>query len=245
MESYFYDLRNKVDNKEWRARAKRDLVFQLFRKYSNTENAKMLDYGCGTGVLLQQFEKKFSLPSYGIDISYQAIKYCRKRGLARVKLFNGKRIPFKENSFNIVTAIDVLEHIQNDIYALSEIKRVLNKNGIAILLVPAHPKLWSTRDKNLHHFRRYRVGELEEKCKKVDLKILATKNVDFSLYFLFSFLHKFSSKVKGIAQMGLDTASTNFIFNELLFLYELIENKIQIFTTFPIGLSIVVIARKV
>lgn len=247
MKSYFYDLRYQVDNREWRARAKRDLVFRLWSKYQSKKNANILDFGCGTGVLQEQFEKQFGVTGYGIDTSKEAIGYCRKRGLSRVRVFDGKRIPFQAESFDLVTAIDVLEHVKNDFLALAEIKRVLKKNGLAILLVPAHQRLWSTRDINLKHFRRYEKGELESKCQQIEFKLLTSKNVDFALYFLFSLICKLSPKKKGIPNLKMDiaTASTNKFVNEVIFLYELLENKFQDLTTFPIGLSIAVVVRKV
>lgn len=246
MKTYFYALRYKVDNEEWRARAKRALVFQLWEKYQRkTTNVKLLDLGCGTGVLLEQFEKRFKIKGYGIDTSTEAIKYCKRRGLSQVKKFDGKKIPFKDKLFDLLTAIDVLEHVKDDLKALYEINRVLKKNGLAIFLVPAHSKLWSTRDINLGHFRRYDIGELEKKCKKVGFNILTSKNVDFAIYFLFSLIHLFALKRKGMAQLKMDTASTNKVLNEIMFKYEQLENKLQNLITFPIGLSIAVVVQKV
>lgn len=246
MKSYFYDLRYQVDREEWRARAKRDLVFRLWKKYQPRKKEAILDFGCGTGVLQEQFEKLFSVTGYGVDTSGEAIGYCRKRGLSRVRVFDGKKIPYKAASFDLVTAIDVLEHIKDDLTALGEIKRVLKQDGLAILLVPAHRKLWSTRDINLKHFRRYEKGELESKCKQARLKLLTSKNVDFALYFLFYMICLLASKKRGIPNLKMDiaTASTNKFVNEIIFLYELMENKFQNFATFPIGLSIAVVVQK-
>ncbi len=251
METYFYDLRYQVDKYEWRARAKRDLVFQLFGKYRNqdlrNETTRILDFGCGTGVLLEEFEKKFNVEGFGIDNSKKAIDYCKKRGFGRVKISDGVKIPFKAGYFDLVTAIDVLEHIENDLEALGQIKRVLKKLGLAIFLVPAHPKLWSTRDINLQHFRRYKIGELESKCKKLGFKLLENKNADFALYFLFALICLLAPKKNGIPNLKMDTAtaSTNKFINEIIFMYEQLENKLQQFTTFPIGLSIVVVVQKI
>lgn len=253
MKSYFYDLRYIADIEAWRIRAKRDLVFKFWEKYQSgvamdmNETPNILDFGCGTGVLQEKFESQFKVKAFGIDISKKAISYCQKRGLSRVKIFNGIKIPFKTNYFNLVTAIDVLEHINDDLQALREIKRVLKRDGLAILLVPAHSRLWSTRDINLKHIRRYDVGELEDKCQKVGFKILDSKNVDFALYFLFSVICFLAPKKNGIPNLKMDTetAYTNKLINEIIFLYELLENKIQNFATFPIGLSIAVVAQKI
>lgn len=249
METCFYELRYKVDRYEWRARAKRSLVFQLWEKYRPPidRDINILDYGCGTGVLQEEFEKKFEAIGFGIDVSKKAINYCKKRGLNRIKLFNGKKIPFKSGYFDLVTAVDVLEHIEDDLGSLREIKRVLKKGGVAILLVPAHPRLWSTRDINLHHIRRYQVRELEDKCKLVGFKLLSSKNVDFALYFLFYMICLLASERNGIPQFKIDiaTASTNKFINEIIFAYESMENILQKFITFPVGLSIAVVAQKV
>ena len=162
-------------------------------------------------------------------------------------MFNGKKIPFKSDYFGLVTAIDVLEHIEDDLGALREIKRVLKKGGLAILLVPAHPRLWSTRDVNLHHFRRYQAGELEGRCKLAGFKLLSSKNVDFALYLLFNIICLSAPKKNGIPQLKMDiaTASTNKFINEIIFAYEWMENILQKFITFPIGLSIAVVVQKV
>ncbi len=94
MKNYYYDLRYLVDQTEWRAKAKRELVFQLWRKYLpiyiKTRKVQMLDFGCGTGVLQEQFEKKFNAEGFGIDTSKKAIEYCKKRGLTRIKTYHGK-----------------------------------------------------------------------------------------------------------------------------------------------------------
>lgn len=246
MKDYFYDLRYQVDNTEWRARAKRDLVFRLWSKYrkkdSKVEN--ILDFGCGSGILQEQFEKRYNVKAFGLDTSKKAISYCRKRGLFRVRLLRGTKIPYKDNYFDLVTAIDVVEHIKDDLKALDEIKRVLKKDGLAILIVPAHSKLWSTRDINLAHFRRYNKGELEKRCSLSGLKLLASKNVDFAVYFLFVLLYKLAPKAKGVVCMGMDTAMTNKFLNEVMYVYELLENRVQDLTTFPTGLSIAVVAQK-
>lgn len=252
MKSYFYDLRYISDIEAWRIRAKRDLVFKFWGKYQSKVTKGMnkmpniLDFGCGTGVLQEQFENKFKVKAFGIDISKKAINYCQKRGLSRVKVFRGIKIPFKTNYFSLVTAIDVLEHINDDLQALREIKRVLKKNGLAILLVPAHSTLWSTRDVNLKHFRRYNAGELEKKCNTVGFKLLSSKNVDFAIFFVFSLICLFASKKNGVPNLKMDveTASGNKVINEIIYGYEWLENQLQSFLTFPVGLSIAVVVQK-
>jgi SAM-dependent methyltransferase len=64
-------------------------------------------------------------------------------------------IPFPTPSVDVVTALDVLEHIANDVGAAAELRRVLRPGGIAVVTVPAMMSLWGYWDVALHHHRRY------------------------------------------------------------------------------------------
>lgn len=249
MQKHIYDLRYEVDKTEWRIRAKRDIVYQMWDKHrpsSRLEKTKYIDLGCGTGVLQEEFEKRYPrTTAYGIDVMKEAIDYCKKRGLERANLYDGKKIPFKDNELDVLTAIDVLEHIEDDIYSLKEIKRVLKKGGIGIFIVPAHMELWSTRDIRLQHYRRYEFGELEKKCEKEGFKILASKNADFLLYFVLLVMAKRAPKNKdSVAELGMETAQAPWLINELAYLYECLENTWLSFADFPIGISKVVVVKK-
>lgn len=252
MQKHIYDLRYEVDKTEWRIRAKRDIVYQLWEAFrsvkqsSNISDKKYLDLGCGTGVLQEEFEKKYpGTEAYGIDVMKEAIEYCKKRGLNRANLYDGKKIPFKDNEFDLLTAIDVLEHIEDDMFSLSEIKRVLKKGGLGIFIVPAHMNLWSTRDIRLQHYRRYEFGELERKCKEAGFKVLTSKNADFLLYFVLLAMAKSAKKDKdGVAELDMETAQAPWLVNEAAYLYECLENTWLKFADFPIGISKVVVVRK-
>ena len=86
---------------------------------------------------------------YGIDISHKAVDFCRKRGIDNVQVADITNIPYPDNTFDAVIALDVIEHIKNDEEALREIYRVLRPQGMAIITVPAFMFLWGNngRDK--------------------------------------------------------------------------------------------------
>lgn len=250
MKKYFYKLRYLVDEKEWRAKAKRKLIFQFFQKYFPKDNGKIkvLDYGCGSGVLQIEFEKNFpNVEAYGIDNSKEAIEFCHKRGIRRVKYYKGLRIPFNNKSFDVVVAMDVLEHIKDDLKSLKEIKRVLKKNGLGIFLVPAHMSLWSKRDLELKHFRRYDYLELEAKAKKVGFRIIKSKNIDFAIYFIFWIIHALAKKKKGVSSISFKTALAEEakLINNLLYWYQIIEYQFLRLGSYPTGLSKLVVVKSV
>ncbi len=247
MQSHIYDLRYQFDQTEWRARARRELIYQLWEKYRPPKSKKtqLLDFGCGTGVLLKEFAARYqNMAPYGIDISPKAIKYCHQRGLKGTKLIKKDEIPFSKNSFDLITFIDVLEHIKDDSRTLQEITRTLKPSGLAILIVPAHQLLWSTRDVRLHHFRRYQPGELEKKCRQARLKVLTTKNVDFLLYIFMRLYGWVANRQENTTHISTDIPNPGRLVNEFLYIYEKLENFVQWFTTFPLGTSIAVVVRK-
>jgi SAM-dependent methyltransferase len=83
--------------------------------------------------------------------------------LSRLVQADGARLPFANASFDIVIALDLIEHIENDDDALREIARLLPAGGALVLFTPAYGFLWSVQDEVSHHFRRYTSRELRSK----------------------------------------------------------------------------------
>ena len=72
-------------------------------------------------------------------------------------------LPFQDNSFDVVVGVDVLEHLEDDGAALREINRVCRPGALLIAVVPALQSLWSHRDEQHHHKRRYRILQLRDR----------------------------------------------------------------------------------
>ena len=119
------------------------MVSNLISKkhFSNKrKTVKILDVGCGDGVLLSFTEKKlnnYSLELYGIDLSQKAISVAQK------KIKNGHfykstvyKLPFQENTFDVVISTDVIEHVSKPQKMLKEIKRITKENGNIIIGTP-------------------------------------------------------------------------------------------------------------
>jgi len=112
---------------------------QDFRKYIDhvlnlsKKNSHFLDVGCGTGVALNLLEQKIKCS--GVEISDTSIAKCLKKNLD-CKKYDGKTLPFKNESFDIVGSFNVLEHTDKPLEFLTEQKRVLKKRGYLIVVCP-------------------------------------------------------------------------------------------------------------
>ena len=82
------------------------------------------------------------------------------------------RLPYRNKSFDFLCALDVLEHIKDDELAISEISRILKKNGIAIITVPHRMKYYTNQDQLIGHYRRYEIEQILSLFNKNNLKNL-------------------------------------------------------------------------
>ena len=87
------------------------------------------------------------------------------------------RLPYKAESFDIVSALDVLEHIRDDELAVSEISRILRRNGIAIITVPHRMKYYSQQDRLIGHYKRYEIDQITNLFEKYNLEKIRTFGV--------------------------------------------------------------------
>ncbi|MFX1378160.1 MAG: class I SAM-dependent methyltransferase [Promethearchaeota archaeon] len=82
------------------------------------------------------------------------------------------KLPYRDESFDFVTVLDVLEHIRDDRLAISEISRILKKKGIALITVPHRMKYYSNQDIIIGHFRRYELSKIISDFNNFNLKNL-------------------------------------------------------------------------
>lgn len=139
-----------LEDSHWWYAARRRL---LHARFANETPGTVLDVGAaggGNGRVLRDLGWRVIAAEY----SDFGLSVARSRGLAAIRA-DARRLPLRDSSVDAVIAMDVLEHIDDDETAASEIARVLRPGGTAFITVPADPKLWSAHDVALSHVRRY------------------------------------------------------------------------------------------
>jgi len=100
-------------------------------KLALTSNQKVLDAGCGPGILINQLKAIYSINGFGADISRLAISRAKQAGDKEIKYSVAKleRLPFKNGFFDATVSFDVLEHVEDKQKTLKEIIRVTKPGG--------------------------------------------------------------------------------------------------------------------
>lgn len=224
----------------WWFKGRREIVLSALR---GLKPEKVLDIGCGTGANLLLFKGRV----VGLDISFKALTLAKRRKTNAI-LVQGKAesLPFKENSFDLVLALDLLEHLPDDVKGLREMYRVLKKGGTLLVTVPAYQFLWSEHDEALGHFRRYSKGEIKAKLEGVgfNLKLLSFAIVlPFFPIALFRLIQKALRKTNKRPKTSLIILPR--ILNDLL--YFLLKREAKLLArgvSFPFGVSLICRAEK-
>jgi SAM-dependent methyltransferase len=163
MEPAAYGEFRDLERTHWWFRGRRAIFLELLKRRVlpalGHDPVRSLDLGCGMGGHLTML-RGLGEP-VGTDVEIEAVRHCRTRGFQRVVLADGARLPFKEGAFDLVTAFDTIEHIEDDLNALKECCRVLRPGGFLFLSGPAYQFLYTHQDAVVHHQRRYTTGRLK------------------------------------------------------------------------------------
>lgn len=153
MEEHVYQQLYDLEDGHWWFRGRRAVLWAMLRRMSVPDHPRILDAGCGTGRNLVEFGRLGT--AQGVDPSPQAIEFCRRRGLGEVEAAGIEALPFADGAFDLILATDVLEHVERDDLAASELRRVAAPGALLVVTVPAYRWLWSQHDDSHHHLRRY------------------------------------------------------------------------------------------
>lgn len=241
-----YERMYRFEDSYWWFVARRTLIASLLsQRYKKDGSLNILDIGCGTGAMLDVLAPFGTVA--GADFSAEALEYCKKRGdhypLARA---DARRLPFADNSFDVVTAMDIIEHIDDDKAAASEIFRVLRPGGRLFSTVPAFQSLWSEHDEALHHYRRYTVPAFKDLIGRTGFsceKITYTVTSLFPPIWLYRTISKYIPKPQSVEKKA-DLVEFSGPVNNLLLKLSNLETRVVQRFNLPFGVTVACVAAK-
>jgi len=237
-----------LEENHWWFLGRRHLVRQLVLRSNSNRDCRILEIGCSGGPLIQQLQADGYNFITGIDISAEGIELSRERGLKDVHVMDAQKLAFDDESFDVIAASDVLEHLADAPRALREWQRLLRPGGVLIVFVPAFMFLWSEHDEANKHFRRYRRSELSGLLAANGFAVERSSYWNFFLFFpvaLVRLLKRWMPVSKKQEAHGDLNKPPDFL-NRFLFALLRFENR-QICRgiDLPWGVSTMAIARKV
>ncbi|MFA7368227.1 MAG: class I SAM-dependent methyltransferase [Kiritimatiellales bacterium] len=231
-----------LEDTYWWHVGRKSIIKNMLKSINIPSACQIINIGCGTGGCILTLETFGRVTNY--DVSGEAIRICRDKGFNNSHLFNGKKLPCDDNLFDVAAALDVLEHVENDNDALKDWFRILKPDGRLLITVPAYQWLWSGHDEALGHYRRYTASQLHQKLNQAGFSVgKRSYAITFSFplilgYRLLDSLRR--SDRTPAASYVLLPRPVNAVLTALLKLEALLLR----FMNFPVGTSVVIIAKK-
>src|ERR1043165_9149320 len=174
MQQHTYAIMDEVEGSHWWFVGRRKILESFLdsiveklnaepTKVGTPKKLRILDVGCGTGANLEMLSQYGD--AEGVDVSDEALEFCRKKGLTARKGL-AETLPFDDETFDITTALDVIEHLDDDVAGLKEMFRVTKRGGYSLIFVPAFMWLWGVQDDISHHRIRYTKRQSVERLEK-------------------------------------------------------------------------------
>jgi ubiquinone/menaquinone biosynthesis C-methylase UbiE len=243
MMEHTYPILYKVEESHWWYRGRRKIIAGFVSEIVSQIKGRpprILDVGCGTGANL------FLLSKYGevegVDVSPDALNFCRERGFQHLRLGEAEKLPYEDESFDLVTAFDVVEHLDDDVAGLREFSRVLRKGGRVLLFVPTFMFLWGLQDEVSNHRRRYRLPELHRAVSEAGLEVERTTYANIT-FFLPIWLVRTVMRLTGVRTSSENNVNIN-IFNAPFGWLLGTESNVLRHMNLPFGVSGICVARK-
>ncbi len=244
MQQHTYAIMDRVEDSHWWFVGRRAILEMFLRKLtanrkSQIEDRKILDIGCGTGANLEMLSQFGT--AEGVDVSDDALEFCRKKDL-KVSKGLAETLPYPDETFDITTALDVIEHLDDDIAGLKEMYRVTKTGGHALIFVPAFMWLWGVQDDISNHRIRYTKKQIVDRLTKAGFTVERATYANFTFFapILGGRTLMRLTGIKPESENNVNISALNGLFGKIFSAERHLLNKFN----FPFGVSIVVTARK-
>lgn len=236
----YYDL-HALEANHWWYRGMRAIYSRLLRRHVHANTAFVLDIGCGSGGNFPVLAPYGSV--VGIDVAPVALELWPERPSGLVQA-NAIALPFKGESFDLVTLLALVEHVEDDIGVLQEAARVCRPEGIVMVNVPAYQFLWTDHDEANRHVRRYRARELKQKARAAGLEAVAVSYANtflFPVAFVTRLLQRVQQRMVRKGTPRVDMFPVREPLNAWLAHLLSLEGKLMDWISLPFGVSIVAV----
>jgi SAM-dependent methyltransferase len=161
-----YELQtHRAEDRHWWYRGRREVLEQVIADLQLPNPLRILDAGCGSGRNMVELAHRGTVT--GVELSETSACLARAREAGQVIEGSVMEMPFDPDSFDLAVCLDVIEHLQDDLGALRELRRVVAPGGSLLVTVPAYQWLWSGHDVINHHRRRYTRSSLLAVAERV------------------------------------------------------------------------------
>lgn len=180
--SAYHEFRD-LEDRHWWFLGRKAIFVHLLRRLRLAHAPRILDLGCGMGGMLEALGSLAPQAQVvGADVAQEALEHCRTRGFTQTLKAHGQALPFPDNSFDLVSAFDTIEHIPEEAATLDECLRVLKPGGRMFISVPAYQFLYTHQDRIVHHQRRYTAGGLEARLEHAGFRVIKSSYINFLLF---------------------------------------------------------------
>jgi SAM-dependent methyltransferase len=244
MMEHTYPILFDIEQSHWwhvgRRRIIESFVQDVCRKIGK-ERPRILDVGCGTGANLLLLAKYGD--AEGVDVSADALAFCHERGLDKVKQGIAEELPYEDGTFDLVTALDVVEHMDDDLAGLKEMFRVLRPGGRVLIFVPTFMFLWGLQDDVSHHRRRYRMSELQRVLEKAGFEVERSTYANITFFLPILAMRKLMrlTGIKAESENNINVPALNGVLSRVLGA----ESTVLRYMNLPFGVSGLCVARRV
>jgi SAM-dependent methyltransferase len=241
-----YETMFQLEDRHWWFISKRNFVKNILDQFFQSRGGNILDVGCGTGGMLKVLNPYGKV--FGIELHRKACEFTCQRDNPCIIQGNAHQLPFKKETFHLITLFDVLyhQHVLDDENIIRQMVDLLVPGGLLLITDSAFEFLKSRHDLAVMARHRYTLGELKGKLTRCHFTVLKGTYL-FCAIFPAVVISRWLSKVLlafSKPKIHSDLKMTHPVLNRLLITIHAWEGRLLKVWNFPFGSSLLILGKK-